>query len=224
MSARRPRLLTKIDRRKPREDVYVPKPYIPPVKTEVDVLYDLIDERSCRGYRFCESYVTLPYIHKEDIEDRGNGLFVVRFRCPVENEFYGMPDVVKEVCERIGSGEHFVYEKKEEFGLPFIEAAWVLQRGEIHASELDFSGCGGGDARSDGVSLEGNDIAVENADDGEAIHGGNSVPNGERREDEAGEDGFVGCGSDLDVRDESICSLSAEEMRRMMDVADREFA
>lgn len=224
MSSRRPRLLTKIDRKKPREDVHVPKPYVPIAKTEVDVLYDLIDERSCRGYRFCENYITLPYIHKEDIEDRGNGLFVVRFRCPVENEFYGMPDVVKEVCERIGSGEHFVYEKKEEFGLPFIEAAWVLQRGEVHASEVDFSGCGGGDGMSGVVDAEGNGVGRAGEGDAGIIQEGSPCPEGECLEDEAGADDSAGSDGDLDVSDGSVCGLSADEIRRVMDVADREFA
>lgn len=141
MKKRKPRLLAKIEPKKPKEDVVVFKePYIPPIKTEVDKLYDLIDERSCYGYRFCENEYSLPWIRKEDIEDRGDGLFVIRFRCPVFFERYGMKQVIREVCEKVGSDEHFIYKKSKEYGLEFIEAVWVLQQGEHHASE--WGGCG----------------------------------------------------------------------------------
>lgn len=143
MKRRNPRLLAKIEPKKPKEDVVVfNEPYVPPVKTEVDKLYDLIDERSCYGYRFCESEYSLPWIRKEDIEDRDDGLFVIRFRCPVFFERYGMKSVIKEVCERVGSDEHFVYKKSEEYGLEFIEAVWVVQKGENNTPERNGCGCG----------------------------------------------------------------------------------
>jgi len=248
MAQRKPRLLSRITRKKPKEVVaYVPEPYIPPVKTEVDVLYDLIDERSCYGYRFCENYISLPWIRKEDIEDKGNGLFIIRFRCPVENERYGMPQVVKEVCDKIGSGEHLVYEKRKEFGLPFIEAAWVLQRGELHASEWDFSKCGGVQSKVDEhdkvkvCGEENHEQAQGEISDG-SIKSDPGDVSGRREEDGCGDgevDKGLSCNGEEKCNRESVfdgdgvgqtgCgeasgNLSEDEIRKLLDDTDYSFA
>lgn len=205
MAKRKPRLLVRIKRKASKEDSIPVESYVPPVKTEVDLLYEIIDERCCYGYRLCENEVALPWIRKEDIEDKGDGLFVIRFRCPVESEKYGLPQVVKDVCERVGSKEHLIYEKKEEYGLPFIEAAWVLQRGEVYVSEGSSSGCGGtsGSPQETGSGgIQGEECGGESQ---ATIPACSCEPH---------------CGDD----EESSCSLSDEEMKRMIDATDESFA
>lgn len=104
------------------------KSYEPPVKTEAEKLYDLIYNESVKGYRFTDNELGMPWIEQKDIEDRGDGVFVVRFRCPIgyvhEVHFYAMAE---EVCKAIGSPMRFIHQVKREHGIPFEDCAWILQ-------------------------------------------------------------------------------------------------
>lgn len=130
MPSRKPKVLLRTMRKKDVVAALPEEPYIPPVKTIEDRLYDIIDRISSKGYRFTDNEYGFPWIRKEDIEHRFNGIFVIRFRCPVGFEKYGFPQVAEEVQCEIGAKGDYVIEKRKEYGIPFIEGAWALQAAE----------------------------------------------------------------------------------------------
>lgn len=117
--------------RKKKEVIAPPEePYVPPVKTIEDRLYDIIDRIASKGYRFTDNEYGFPWIRKEDIEHRFNGIFVIRFRCPVGFEKYGFPQVAEEIQNEISAKGEYVLQKRKEYGIPFVEGAWALQAEE----------------------------------------------------------------------------------------------
>lgn len=116
-------------------------PYVPKPKTEVDKLFDLIYDRCVYGYRFTDDYYGIPWIEKSDIEDKGDGLFVIRFRCPTEKThhvFFGV--MAEDVCNALNCSLHFIHETRwecysEDNKLPYEECVWVIQKDELTRSE-----------------------------------------------------------------------------------------
>ena len=105
------------------------EPFCMPPKTDADKLYDLIFNESVSGYRFADNEFGEPWILRSDIESKGEGLFVIRFRCPVErmNELYFWR-MANDVCKKIGCELNVIHETRYEFGLPYEECAWVIQK------------------------------------------------------------------------------------------------
>ena len=110
--------------------------YVPKEKTPAEKLYDIIYDESVWGYRFTDTFYGIPWIELSDIEDKGNGLFVIRFRCPPEymhKIHFG--EVAEDVCERVRSGMHFFHQTREEVysekaKLPYEDCVWVIQENE----------------------------------------------------------------------------------------------
>lgn len=106
-----------------------PPPFSMPPKTEEDRLYDLIFNESVAGYRFADNEYGEPWIARGDVQKAGDGIFVIRFRCPVERMeelyFWGM---AKDVCVKLGCELNVVHETRNEYGLPYEECAWVIQK------------------------------------------------------------------------------------------------
>lgn len=126
---RLPKVLVKIKKPKIRQTspVRLKLDYTPKQKSNIEKLYDIIDKWSCYGYRFCGNDISLPYIEPSDIEYKGDGVFVIRFRCPVGMERYGFPQMAKDVCAELKCEEHFWTKVEEEYGLKYVDGAWVLQ-------------------------------------------------------------------------------------------------
>ena len=97
-------------------------------ETETDRLFRLIYEKSMIGYCFTEPESGIPWIRYDDIEDKGNGLFVIRFRCPSQHlhkvHFGCLSDAV---CNELNSSLNFFHTTKKENGIPFDDCVWVLQ-------------------------------------------------------------------------------------------------
>ena len=107
-------------------------PYLPPQKTAVEELYDLVFTQSVKGYRFTDDEYGEPWIEEKDIEGKGDGVSVIRFRCPVgrlHKVFFG--EMAKDVCKAMNCGLHLMHKQKTEYGIPFEECVWVLQKGEL---------------------------------------------------------------------------------------------
>ena len=105
--------------------------YEPKQKSKREQVYDLIYEASVRGYHFSDKVYGLPFIELSDIEEKGDGIFIIRFRCEpqyLHEVYFGR--MAKEVCASLKSGMHFIHEFKMEWGLPYEECVWVLQLGE----------------------------------------------------------------------------------------------
>ena len=106
----------------------IPITLSPDKETKTDRLFRLIYEESRKGYCFTDPYTGIPWIRYEDIEDKQNGLFVIRFRCPTQQihqvHFGEMADAV---CRELNSGLNFFHETRHEDGLPFEDCVWVLQ-------------------------------------------------------------------------------------------------
>lgn len=107
-------------------------PYEPPPKTETDNLYDLIFTESVKGYRFTDEEFGEPWISRSDIEERGEGLYVIRFRCPphmIHEVHFG--SMAADVCKALNCEVHLVHHIKMEHRIPFEECVWVIQKNEI---------------------------------------------------------------------------------------------
>lgn len=98
-------------------------------ETATDRIFRLIHESSCKGYCFTEPDTGIPWIRYDDIEDKGNGLFVIRFRCPTqylhESHFGSMSNAV---CNELNSDLNFFHTTKQEYGIKFEDCVWVLQK------------------------------------------------------------------------------------------------
>lgn len=107
--------------------------YTPPgEKTEADRLFDLIYRKSVEGYCFTDDLYGIPWIERNDIEEKGGGIFVIRFRCPpskVHDVYFGR--MSKAVCQALNCSIHFIHNTKYEYGLPFEDCIWVLQKDEL---------------------------------------------------------------------------------------------
>lgn len=116
---------------KPRASSFV-QPFIPPPKTEIDKLYDIIFDESVKGYRFTDEECGEPWISKSDIEIKDGCIYVVRFRCPLQMmkkcHFWNMAN---DVCAILKCDLHFIHDTKQEHGIPFEDCVWVLQKGEL---------------------------------------------------------------------------------------------
>lgn len=104
-------------------------PYAPKEKTEREKVADIIAE-ACRRRCWFVDY-GIPYIEVGDIEERTEGIYVVRFRCKPEDVVWPFVPIAKKVCQELGSALHCIYETKSEFNLPFSEVAWVIQENEV---------------------------------------------------------------------------------------------
>ena len=115
---------------------YVP----PPPPTPLDEFYNLIYAKCVKGYRFTDNYYGIPWIEKGDIEDKGNGLYVLRFISPVEyakEGYFGR--VAQEVCQALHCDVHVFHKTKEDvyFGkirMSYEDYVWVVQVGELDAA------------------------------------------------------------------------------------------
>ena len=106
--------------------------YYPVLKTRREKVFDVIYDASRRGYRFADSYYGIPFVELNDIEETGNGIYVVRFRCePQYMRPYYFETMAKRVCEELRSRLHFAHAAKIEFGMPYEECVWIIQIGEI---------------------------------------------------------------------------------------------
>ena len=112
-------------------------------RTNVDDLYDTIRDKCTVGYRFTDNYCGIPWIERSDIEDKGNGIYVVRFRSPVEYSkdlFFGR--MSRDVCEALNCNLHVLHKTKHDLyfgkiGQEYEEYVWVLQPGELDTVESE---------------------------------------------------------------------------------------
>lgn len=99
-----------------------------PSPTEIDNLLSVIEEESTRGYICADDEYGLPYVRKEDFEDMGNGLYVIRFRCPSgAYGRYGVEKMTDAVCSDLHVEKHVFMHDRMEYGLPFLECVWAIQ-------------------------------------------------------------------------------------------------
>ena len=97
-------------------------------ETKIDLLYDRIYRLSVRMYRFTDNEYGIPWISKRDIEEKGNGIYVIRFRCPPEKlEKIFFWSMAEDVCKEIGCEVNFFHEIRQEYKIPYAECVWVIQ-------------------------------------------------------------------------------------------------
>ena len=146
MPRRKPRIISKAvveDAAKKRTEVAIPpssfEPYIPNPKTRVDEIYNLIED-ACR---LCfEDEDGVPWIRREDVEDKGGGIYVIRFRCPLDALLTRIPlnRVVEKVCRELKSEiRYFCGDREVQYvdGIKqrYYDCAWVICEGELLAKE-----------------------------------------------------------------------------------------
>lgn len=102
-------------------------------ETPKDKLFRLIYLESIKGYSFTDESGQ-PWIRKSDIEESCEGLYIIRFRCPLQSTkeaHFGC--LSKAVCAAMESTLNFFHETREEFGLPYEQCVWVLQKGSLNS-------------------------------------------------------------------------------------------
>lgn len=128
---------------KKRKEVVVPPtpttPYIPKPKTRIDEIYALIEEASNMCFTDEDGR---PWIDREDIEDKGNGIYVVGFRCPLSALYtrVAFNRVVDKVCEVLNSERRYFCKECEvvyfnSIHQRFYECVWVICEGELSQQE-----------------------------------------------------------------------------------------
>lgn len=155
---RKPRIVSGIVEEaaaKKRTEVQYPPPssipYAAPVKSKVDEVCSLIDDACSYCWRFADSEGR-PWIDRENVEDKGGGVFLVRFRCPASAMFkhIAFEKMASEVCTKLHARLRYASRRGEEryandIKLPYEEVAWVICIGELDSS-------GYGDEMEDGGS------------------------------------------------------------------------
>ena len=98
-----------------------------PLPDERDAIYDIIYQQSVKLYRFTDNEYGIPWIEKKDIEIVDGGVYVIRFRCPVEKlGAIFFKAMAKDVCTLTNNDMHFFHEIKKEYNIPYAECVWVL--------------------------------------------------------------------------------------------------
>lgn len=114
--------------------------YIPNPKTRADEIYNLIED-ACR---LCfEDEDGVPWIRREDVEDKGEGIYVVRFRCPLDALLLtriSLNKVVEKVCRELKSEiRYFCGDREVQYvdGIRqrYYDCAWVICEGELLSKE-----------------------------------------------------------------------------------------
>ena len=149
MATRKPRIISRTVEletvKKRTEAHHLPSssnPYIPKEKTELEKIYDIIDNACSDCWRFTDSDGR-PWIDKDDIESKGNGIYLVRFRCPIEsmNTRVAFNKVVEKVCVELRSEVRYFCKTREErytegIRLFYEDCVWVINVGELDEQEL----------------------------------------------------------------------------------------
>lgn len=109
----------------------MPISMLPDKETPTDRVFRLIYENSIHGYCFTEPSSGIPWIQHQDIEDRGDGLFVIRFRCP-PSHIHGVYfwDMANRVLDAMKSKPRLFHETKTENGISYEDCIWVIQEGD----------------------------------------------------------------------------------------------
>lgn len=147
MLKRKPKIISKAvleEAARKRTEVDVPPSpselYIPKPKTRADEIYDLIEDASNLCFTDEEG---VPWIGREDIEAKGNGIYIVRFRCPFDilfNSRASLNRVVEKVCESLKSDiRYFCKDREVQYvdGIRqrYYDCIWVIWEGELQAKE-----------------------------------------------------------------------------------------
>ena len=116
--------------------LFVPKP-----KTRIDEVYALIEEASNLCFTDEDGR---PWIERDNIEDKGDGIYVVRFRCPQEALYtrVSLNRLVEKVCKELKSEVRYFCSLREiQYTLfvkqRFYECAWIIKEGELDG-EVDW--------------------------------------------------------------------------------------
>ena len=117
------------------------EPYGPKPKTKIEEIYDLIEAECSNGWWFADEDGR-PWIEKGNIEEKGDNLYVVRFRCSVAamHTPIAFNRVVERVCNQLKSGIRYFYRVCEErytknIALRYGDCAWIIYAGELEAGE-----------------------------------------------------------------------------------------
>ncbi|MBO6031880.1 MAG: hypothetical protein J6Q22_10605 [Prevotella sp.] len=162
MKRRRPRIISRAveDRKGKSLPIdYILPPLAPrPQKTDADRLYDLIHEKSVIGYRFTDNEYGIPWIERGDIEYKGDNIYVIRFRCPVDSMhdlYFGR--MAEDVCHELKSRIYLIHNTKSEYGIMFEDCIWVIQKDELlHSDETaEDEDYDGGDSIDSQEEIEG---------------------------------------------------------------------
>lgn len=91
---------------------------------DIDSFRKLVIELAEYGYRFTDTEYGFSKIEKNDIVEQSPGIAVARFRLDISDQ-YSVRYFVEFVCNKINDEVRLIVEKKELYGLPYLECVWV---------------------------------------------------------------------------------------------------
>ena len=117
------------------------EPCILPPKTHTDEVYELIERACTEDWHFTDEDGRM-WIRREDVEDRGDGIFIVRFRCSLAalQNTVVLNKRVERVCAELHSEVRYICGMREKWYLGkirqvYYECVWIISEGELAAAE-----------------------------------------------------------------------------------------
>lgn len=92
----------------------------------IDEFRKLIVDKAEEHYRFSDNEYGLSLIAKEEIVEEGPGIAVARFRLDVKQGLH-LQFFAKYICNLIHDEVRVLIDRREEYGLPYLECVWVMQ-------------------------------------------------------------------------------------------------
>lgn len=142
MPKRKPKLISKAVEKETankRMEVVIPPSscdsFVIPPKTHIDEIYDIIENASALVFADEDGR---PWIEKSAIEDRGDGIYIVKFRCPIIALYNTamLNLVVERVCSILHSDIRYFCGEREvsycgNIRQRYYECVWVICEGEL---------------------------------------------------------------------------------------------
>lgn len=90
----------------------------------LNAIRKIITDRCEFGYVLVDD-CAFSLIPQEAVEDMGSGVFVAKFRLPIERK-HALMRVTHLVCGDIGSEEYVFVKQEVEYGIPYLDCIWVI--------------------------------------------------------------------------------------------------
>ena len=95
----------------------------------------IITDRCEFGYVLVDD-CAFSLIPQESVEEMGGGVFVAKFRLPLDRK-HALMRVAHLVCGDVGSEENVFVKHDVEYGVPYLDCIWVIAPGNETDSGLE---------------------------------------------------------------------------------------
>ncbi|MCQ2300724.1 MAG: hypothetical protein MJZ81_11435 [Bacteroidales bacterium] len=92
---------------------------------KLDEIRDEIVDACERGYLLTDEECGYSLVDPKCVEEERSGIFAARFRLDVKERPF-LERMVERVCSSTGSEKMLFVEERMEWGIPYLEIAWVI--------------------------------------------------------------------------------------------------